>query len=225
MSSFLTSNDLRVARYGFGSLDVKRFHVNSLDIKPTSAQYRPVATRRRRDNERDDLDLQLEVWARQIANLDPVTEGIVERIHILAKAFDRSLEETLVETGLDRRAFGVLGKLRVVGAPYRRSAGQLAERMRLSSGAMTNRLDRMEAAGLIRRLPDPNDRRGTLVEPTEAGLAIWDRAVSTQAVREARIASALDEADRAELHRLLRALMRAFPASGHVVHGGDAPEG
>jgi DNA-binding MarR family transcriptional regulator len=189
------------------------------------AQYRPVATRRRRDNERDDLDSQLQVWAREIANLDPVTEGIVERIHILAKAFDRSLEETLVETGLDRRAFGVLGKLRVVGAPYRRSAGQLAERMRLSSGAMTNRLDRMEAAGLIRRLPDPNDRRGTLVEPTEAGLAIWDRAVSTQAVREARIASALDEADRAELHRLLRALMRAFPTSGHLVHGGDAPEG
>lgn len=143
---------------------------------------------------------------------------------MLAKAFDRSLEETLVESGLDRRAFGVLGKLRVVGFPYRRSAGQLASRMRLSSGAMTNRLDRMEAAGLIRRLPDPNDRRGTLVEPTEAGLAIWDRTVGTQAVREAQIASALDEADRAELHRLLRALMRAFPESGHSAHG-DPPEG
>ena len=188
------------------------------------AQYRPVAPRRRPDDERDDLDAQLEVWAHEIPNLEPVTEGIVERIHMLAKAFDRSLEETLVESGLDRRAFGVLGKLRMVGAPYRRAAGQLASRMRLSSGAMTNRLDRMEAAGLIRRLPDPNDRRGTRVEPTESGLAIWDRTVGTQAIREAQIASALDEGDRAELHRLLRALMRAFPASRHSAHG-DAPEG
>ncbi len=170
---------------------------------------------RTHDERLDELDAQLEVWAREIPNLEPVTEGIVERIQILAKAFDRSLEETLVESGLDRRAFGVLGKLRAVGPPYRRSAGQLAERMRLSSGAMTNRLDRMEAAGLVRRLPDPHDRRGTLVEPTEAGRAIWDRTVGTQAIREARIASVLDEADRAALHRLLRILMRAFPGSGH----------
>jgi DNA-binding MarR family transcriptional regulator len=174
-----------------------------------------VGTRRQPRDEPDELDAQLEVWAREIPNLEPVTEGIVERIQILAKAFDRSLEETLAESGLDRRAFGVLGKLRTVGPPYRRSAGQLASHMRLSSGAMTNRLDRMEAAGLIRRLADPNDRRGTLVEPTEAGLAIWDRTVGTQAIREAQIASVLDEGDRAALHRLLRALMRAFPRDRH----------
>jgi DNA-binding MarR family transcriptional regulator len=153
-----------------------------------------------------------------------LTEGIVERIQRLAKAFDRSLDETLASSGLDRRAFHVLAKLRSVGPPYRRSAGQLASRMRLSSGAMTNRLDRMEAAGLVRRLPDPNDRRGTLVEPTEAGHAIWDRTVGTQAVREAQIASALDATDRVELHRLLRTLMRAFPGSGHGGEGASSPE-
>src|ERR671911_1301785 len=104
----------------------------------------------------DQLDAMLEVWAREIPNLDPVTEGIVERIQKLAKAFDRSLDETLVATGLDRRAFHVLGKLRKVGKPYQRSAGQLADQMGLSSGAMTNRLDRMETVGLIRRIPDPS---------------------------------------------------------------------
>ena len=83
--------------------------------------------------------------------------------------------------------------------------------MRLSTGAMTNRLDRMEAAGLIRRLPDPNDRRGTLIEPTEAGHAAWDKSVSTQARREAMIASVLSPAERERLHGLLRQLMRAFP--------------
>jgi DNA-binding MarR family transcriptional regulator len=83
--------------------------------------------------------------------------------------------------------------------------------MRLSTGAMTNRLDRMEQAGLIRRLPDPNDRRGTLIEPTDAGHAAWDKTASTQARREALIAAALAPAEREELHGLLRTLMRAFP--------------
>lgn len=196
--------------------------MDPLDIELTWEHYPDVGTRREPRDERDELDAQLEVWTREIPNLEPVTEGIVERIQILAKAFDRSLDETLAESGLDRRAFGVLGKLRRVGPPYRRSAGQLASHMRLSSGAMTNRLDRMEAAGWIRRLPDPNDRRGTLVEPTEAGLAIWDRTVGTQAVREEQIASVLDERDRAALHRLLRALMRAFPRDSHWAPAKDA---
>jgi DNA-binding MarR family transcriptional regulator len=180
---------------------------------------------RKRTDELDDLDAMLRVWVREIPNIDPVTEGIVERIQKLARAFDRTLDETLVETGLDRRSFNLLTKLRTVGPPYRRSAGHLAEHMGLSSGAMTNRLDRMEAAGLIRRLPDPNDRRGTLIEPTEAGRAIWERAVGTQAMREAKVASVLDAKERDELHRLLRVLMKAFPGTGMGMgHAGDRAE-
>jgi DNA-binding MarR family transcriptional regulator len=175
------------------------------------------------DEGSDHLDDMLVVWAREIPDLDPVAEGIVERIQILAKGFDRSMDETLVQFGLDRRAYHLLGRLRSYGPPYRRSPGQLAADMRLSSGAMTNRLDRMEAAGLIRRLPDPNDRRGTLVEPTEEGHAAWDKTVGTQARREAMIASVLDEAERAALHLLLRHLMRAFPDKAHW-HDTDDPD-
>jgi DNA-binding MarR family transcriptional regulator len=80
---------------------------------------------------------------------------------------------------------------------------------------MTNRLDRMEEAGLIRRLPDPNDRRGTLVEPTEEGHAAWNTTVGAQAIREKLVADTLTEAEREELHRLLRKLMQAFPAKAH----------
>ena len=87
---------------------------------------------------------------------------------------------------------------------------------------MTNRLDRMEAAGLIRRLPDPSDRRGTLIEPTEAGHAAWDASVGTQARREQMVASVLTEAEREELHRLLRHLMRAFPDSHRGFQVSDA---
>lgn len=161
--------------------------------------------------ELDELDGMLQVWAREIPALDPLTEGIVERIQILSHDFDASLAETLRTFDLDLRWYHLLGRLRSMGAPYRRSPGQLAGDMRLSSGAMTNRLDRMEEAGLIRRLPDPADRRGVLVEPTELGHATWDRTVEVQAQREALLASVLEPADREQLHRLLRQLMRAFP--------------
>lgn len=167
-------------------------------------------------DDRDRLDDMLVVWAREIPNLDPLTEGIVERIQILSKKFNQSMDKTLAEFDLDRHAFHLLGKLRSHGAPYRRSAGQLADDMHLSSGAMTNRLDRMEEAGLIRRLPDPNDRRGTLVEPTQAGHAAWDKAVGTQAQTEALIAGTLSQREKEELHRLLRRLMRAFPEKEHT---------
>lgn len=159
----------------------------------------------------DHLDAQLDVWTREIPSLDRLTEGIVERIEKLSRYFGHSLEETLAEYGLAGRTYRVLGKLRYQGPPYRLSAGQLAEAMGLSSGAMTNRLDRLEEAGLVRRLPDPDDRRGVLVEPTEAGHDAWHSAVATQGKREELIASVLSEAERKQLHDLLRTLMGAFP--------------
>jgi len=165
----------------------------------------------KRQSERDKLDDWLDIWAREIPNLDRTTEGVVERIGNLHKDLDESMAETLEKFELDKRAFHLLGRLRSYGPPYRRSPGQLAGDMRLSSGAMTNRLDRMEEAGLIRRLPDPNDRRGQLIEPTEKGHKAWDRTVVTQAERERRIASVLTEREREQLHGLLRKLMSAFP--------------
>ena len=161
--------------------------------------------------DRDSLDDSLEIWAREIPDLDPVTEGIVERIQILAFNVNTAMDETLAEFDLDRREFQLLGKLRRHGAPYQVSAGQLATELRLSSGAMTNRLDRMEEAGLVRRLPDPNDRRGTLVEPTPEGHAAWDRTVGASARREAAFSSVLSQAEKVKLHDLLRAFMLAFP--------------
>ena len=162
--------------------------------------------------QRDRLDEKLDVWKREIPELDIPTEGIVQRIQGLAKYFDRSMDETLAEFELDRRAYWLIGHLRYFGSPYRRSPGQLGEEMHLSSGAMTNRLDRLEAAGLIRRLPDPNDRRGVLIEPTKAGHVAWEECTGAQARREALMASALSEAEKEQLHGLLRRLMGAFPS-------------
>ena len=169
------------------------------------AMKTPVAT------EPDALDARLKVWEREIRGLDATTEGIVERIQDLARFFDRSMEETLAQYDLDRRAYWLITNLRAVGPPYRRTPGDLADSLHLSSGAMTSRLDRLEAAGLVRRLPDPTDRRGALIEPTEEGNAAWDRAAGMQARREALIASVLADGEKEQLHGLLRRLMRAFP--------------
>ena len=161
--------------------------------------------------DRDYLDGQLDVWTREIPNLDRLTEGIVERIHRLSRYFNHTMEATLAEYELAGRTYYVLGKLRYQGPPYQLSAGRLADEMGLSSGAMTNRIDRLEQQGLVRRVADPTDRRGVLVEPTEAGHATWDRVVDTQASREALIASVLSDAEKEALHDLLRRLMGAFP--------------
>jgi DNA-binding MarR family transcriptional regulator len=178
-----------------------------MKTSPTRVRRSPI--------ERDELDDMLEVWAREVPGLDPLTEGIVERIQKLAWRFNAAMDETLGEFGLERRAFQLIGRLRASGPPYRVSAGRLAEDLGISSGAMTNRLDRYEEAGLVRRVADPDDRRGTLVEPTADGHAAWDRAVGTQARREALVAGQLSQAEREELHRLLRRLMKAIPGRSH----------
>lgn len=175
--------------------------------------------------DRDSLDDTLEIWAREIPDLDPVTEGIIERIQILAFNVNQAMDETLDKYELDRRSFHLLGRLRRHGPPYRVSAGKLATELRLSSGAMTNRLDRMENAGLVRRLPDPADRRGTLVEPTELGHALWDKTVGAAARREAAFSSVLTHAEKDRLHDLLRAFMVAFPdwkTKKHAQHEAEA---
>ena len=100
--------------------------------------------------------------------------------------------------------------LRRGGAPYRRSPSQLAKYADLSSGAMTNRLDRLEEAGLIRRLPDPDDRRAIQVELTRKGDDVFERAVSTQGAKESVVASALTARQRKQLNDMLRRMLLQF---------------
>src|SRR6266480_4820126 len=108
----------------------------------------------------------------------------------------------------------------VEGMVYRSSPGRLARIMELSSGAMTNRLDRLEEAGLLRRLPDPDDRRGILVELTADGKRVYEEAVGVQARKEALVASALTVAEKKQLNALLRRMMLEFERA----EGGPPPE-
>ena len=142
--------------------------------------------------------------------LDLTVEAIVDRISGLSRRFKRLMEETLAAHDLTWGEWKVLGFLVRQGPPRRSSPGRLAEYAELSSGAMTNRLDRLERAGLIRRLPDPSDRRSVQVELTEAGEQAYRRPIAPMAVREALVVSALAEREREQLSALLRKLMLAF---------------
>jgi DNA-binding MarR family transcriptional regulator len=155
--------------------------------------------------ERDHVDDLLE-GLRGLPSVDLEVEGILDRIIGLSRRVRRSMEETLTAFDLTHGEFKVLGWLR--NGPH--SPGELAANADLSSGAMTNRIDQLEQAGLVERKPDPNDRRGIQVSATQKGLDTWIAAFAAQAEKEKLIASALDADEKHELNVLLRRLMVAF---------------
>jgi DNA-binding MarR family transcriptional regulator len=166
-------------------------------------------------HERDHVDRFLEeIRAELPSDLDMTVEGVVDRIQGIARRLHKLVDETLSEHGLSQGEWKVLSSLRWAGPPYRRSAGDLARIADLSTGAMTNRLDQLERAGLVRRLRDPDDRRGVLVELTDRGSAIWEEALGVQAEKEALFAAALSKREREQLNELLRRLMLAFEKRG-----------
>src|SRR5919108_1048248 len=90
--------------------------------------------------------------AEQLPQIDLDVEAAVGRIHKLNKHIERRMKDTLAEHGMNYGEWGILASLRLSGPPYRSSPGELSEKEGLSSGAMTNRLDQLEKAGLVRRL-------------------------------------------------------------------------
>ena len=171
-------------------------------------------------HERDHVDRFLDTIRERLPMLDPEVEGIVDRIGGLSRRFKRAMNETLAEFKLDHAEHRILAFLNLQDETHRSSPGKLARVMELSSGAMTNRLDRMEEAGLLRRLPDPADRRGVLVELTPEGKRLYEETVGVQARKEELIASALSVSEKKQLNALLRRLMIEFER----IEGGPPPE-
>jgi DNA-binding MarR family transcriptional regulator len=146
------------------------------------------------------------------AEIDPEVEGAVDRISSIEKHLMRVFGETLADYGLNHGEYRLLLRLATRTADHRLSAGELSRMLALSSGAMTNRLDRLEKAGLIRRVPDPRDRRGVLVELTEDGQQRIDAAVTEQAAKEIDAFSALSPKELTQLNALLRKVLASIEA-------------
>ncbi len=163
--------------------------------------------------ERDHLDrflARLDVLPPEV-EIDREVEGLVGRMNAIVRRIKRAQDETLAGHDLTSADWHMLTALRLADG-RRSSPGALTAELEVSSGAMTSRLDRLESAGLVRRLPDPADRRGVIVELTDAGLAAWDTAASDQGRREAFFASALTGDEQRRLNALLRKLLLAFEA-------------
>jgi DNA-binding MarR family transcriptional regulator len=178
-------------------VDVKKLDIENPGMSPSA-------------RERDSVDEKLEVWLREIPELDARTEGIVDRINVLQRVIRKTHDDTLEEFGLSWGEVQVLSSIRYGGAPYQSTPGRLASQLGLSSGAMTARLDKMEDAGLIRRLRDPDDRRGVLIELTDSGRELWERTIAVQAEKESLVQATLSERDQDRLNDLLRRLVLAF---------------
>jgi DNA-binding MarR family transcriptional regulator len=181
-----------------------------LTSRKISGKIGDVAATEAQSSVRDQVDDWLAEIGGDLPGVDLEVEGIVNRIQLLAKRLKSSMEETLAEHGLSHGEFQVLSTLEWAGPPYRSTPGRLAKRADLSSGAMTNRLDGLERAGLIRRLPDPDDRRGILVEMTGEGRKRWKAALAAQGAKESLVASTLDAREKETLTALLRRLTLAF---------------
>jgi DNA-binding MarR family transcriptional regulator len=142
-----------------------------------------------------------------VVDIDLDVEGIVDRIGKIHRRMKRAQKATLREHDLTPEEWGVMTTLRLGKDACRSSPGDLASDLELSSGAMTSRLDRLEQAGLVRRLPDPEDRRGVVVELTDKGREAWDLAANVQGRREAFFARTLTKPEQKQLNTLLRKLL------------------
>ena len=161
--------------------------------------------------ERDGVDLILEQWRRERPDLDPSPIGVVGRVSRLARELEQRLERVYREHGLEPGWHDVLATLRRTGPPFRLRPSEFTGALMLTSSGTTKRLDRLEQAGLITRAPDPDDRRGTLITLTAAGIALIDSVTEAHLANERRLLEALTDAEQSRLADLLRKLQLGLP--------------
>jgi DNA-binding MarR family transcriptional regulator len=161
----------------------------------------------------DHLDRIVEQWERERPDLAFEALGVLGRLFRVSELADTALAAGLADERDERGWFDVLAALRRSGAPYELNPTELSRAMLLSSGGTTKRLDRLEAAGLVERRPDPGDRRGTLVRLTRKGKTLIDRAVARHIVNEEALLRVLTPAEQRSLDRLLRKLLAGLELS------------
>ena len=159
---------------------------------------------------RDEVDRLVEAWQRERADLDLQPIQVFSRVTRLAHHLDRARRQTFADHALEGWEFDVLAALRRASAPYELSPGRLLRETLVTSGTMTNRVDRLERRALVSRQPDPLDRRGVLVRLTPLGRTTVDGALEGLLSRERELLGGLDVARQRQLADLLRSLVSPF---------------
>ena len=159
---------------------------------------------------RDEVDDLVDAWARERSDLDLAPVEIFSRITRLARHLDLARRQAFTEHGIESWEFDVLAALRRAGAPYELSPGRLLRETLVTSGTMTNRVDRLAARRFVERLADPADRRGVLVRLTPEGKQAVDGAFAALVEAERALLVGLSVRDRDRLAALLRPLLASF---------------
>jgi DNA-binding MarR family transcriptional regulator len=162
--------------------------------------------------DRDEVDDLVAQWRTERPDLDVSPLQVLSRLSRLARHLDRARRAAFAAEGLEPWMFDVLSALRRQGPPYQLSPGALLRATLVTSGTMTNRIDRLAVAGLVSRHRDQQDKRGVLVTLTDRGKRVTDAALDGLLDRERRLLTALDPIAQQELASLLRVLLAPFDA-------------
>jgi DNA-binding MarR family transcriptional regulator len=163
---------------------------------------------------RDEVDEIVARWRSERPDLDVAPLHVLSRVTRLARHLDRVRRAAFAAHSLETWEFDVLSALRREGPPYELSPGALLRATLVTSGTMTNRIDRLAAAGLVNRSRDPQDKRGVVVQLTDNGRQTVDAAMSDLLARERSLLMGLGPAEQSELAGLLRILLAPFDAAG-----------
>ena len=158
----------------------------------------------------DEVDEIVEAWHRERADLDLAPVEVFSRIGRLARLLDKARREAFTAHRIETWEFDVLSALRRAGKPYQLTPGALLRQTMVTSGTMTNRVDRLTDRGFVERSPDPSDRRGVLVRLTGTGKRTVDGAFETLLAGERELLADLSDEDRTQLATLLKRLMVTF---------------
>lgn len=162
------------------------------------------------DQRPDEVDRIVAAWQRERPDLEVGPLTVFSRVTRLARHLDLARRGAFARNELEPWEFDVLSALRRAGSPYELSPGKLLTQTLVTSGTMTNRIDRLEAHGLVARHRSPDDRRGVIVGLTPEGLRRVDDAMADLLDVEADLLRAISDADRAQLADLLRAVVGQF---------------
>lgn len=160
-----------------------------------------------RSEQPDEVDQVVAAWRRERPDLAVEPMEVWSRIHRLAAILDGHRKRSFADQGLENWEFDVLAALRRAGKPYRLSPGQLLKETHVTSGTMTNRVDRLRARGLVTREPDPNDGRAAVVALTDQGRGLVDSALTSLLELESALLGDFSEHDSEELASALRRLL------------------
>ena len=158
----------------------------------------------------DEVDRIVGAWERERPDLDFAPLQVLSRVARLARHLDRARRAAFAASELESWEFDVLSALRRAGAPYQLSPKSLLQQTLVSSGTMTNRIDRLVARELVERRADPGDGRGILVLMTDLGRERVDAAISELVLGEAELLDGLSSGDQEKLAALLRKLSLDF---------------